>query len=129
MKPYNSTEYKSYQVPLRTILKVNPLVRLLQGYEDINQIILFGSYARNQQTSQSDIDLLVIVHKDLEKSTYQYSSELMSHLTSNGVDLDVQILVRTDESLEANPILKHNLNREGVIIYERRNFGILRKSR
>lgn len=61
--------------------------KLLEGY-GVNQIGLFGSYVRNEATSDSDIDLIVDIRKD--KKTFRNFMSLnyfLEELLQHKVDL------------------------------------------
>ncbi|MFA4973427.1 MAG: nucleotidyltransferase domain-containing protein [bacterium] len=61
------------------------------------QIILFGSYAREEATSLSDIDL-VIVSEDLARWAALERLEMLSKLTA-GIDAPLEVLGYTPDEI------------------------------
>ncbi len=53
----------------------------------VNNIMLFGSYAKNQQTSESDIDLLVDFINTIDMFKFIDLEEYLSKLFNKKVDL------------------------------------------
>lgn len=45
------------------IIKVQEYKLLLMNYFDLDKVYLFGSYAKNTNTTDSDIDVAIIVNK------------------------------------------------------------------
>lgn len=87
----------------------------------LHEVILFGSYARNQQDEESDIDILVLVKED-QLSLKSYSYEIAEIVTDLNLKYDVVlsvILQSTDEYEEYKDILPFfmNIQREGVPIH------------
>jgi uncharacterized protein len=44
------------------IKKLKDYKILIQSYFDLDKLILFGSYSRNEQTEDSDIDVAIVVN-------------------------------------------------------------------
>ena len=87
----------------------------------LQEIILFGSYAKNEQNAESDIDFFVLVNdteENLEKVKYQIA-DIMNKLTLN-FDILVSITEETTERffkyLDIIPFYK-TIKDEGVLIY------------
>ncbi|MGM9579865.1 MAG: nucleotidyltransferase domain-containing protein [Anaerovibrio sp.] len=87
----------------------------------VYKVILFGSYARNEATDESDIDYMVIFDKpqsDLKSLRKQILN--ISERVSYDNDVVVSILVRDKESFELQkhvlPLYK-NIAREGILLY------------
>ena len=86
----------------------------------LSEVILFGSYARNQQDAESDIDIMVLVRKD-QLSLKLYSRSIAEIVTDLNLQYDVVlsvILQSTDEYEEYKEVLPFfmNIQREGVPI-------------
>ncbi len=85
-------------------------------------IILYGSYARNENTAESDIDILVLVN-DEEKSLRRYEdiiTDIMVDLSLEyGVVLSlyIQSVEEYKKQVKVLPFLM-NIQKEGVKIYE-----------
>lgn len=98
---------------------VSQVVELIQ--DDIYKIYLYGSYARGDYTSESDIDIMIVLScdKDKVKSYRKQVSRLASRIALEN-DVEVSLLLRDKESFEVGQRLLpfyHNVTREGVTIY------------
>ena len=91
---------------------------LRQQYQErLNYVVLFGSYARREATSNSDVDVLIVLN-ELGNPTkeLQETSELTAQLC-----LDYSVLIsrmfmsRSRYETEQSPLLK-NIRREGVLL-------------
>lgn len=75
----------------------------------ISKIGLFGSFARNEQSDQSDIDLIVEFEKGMKSYSSFFSlSEYLEKLFNNKVDL------LTDKGL--SPHLKSSIYKETIYV-------------
>jgi predicted nucleotidyltransferase len=85
------------------------------------KIIIFGSYARNEQTSDSDLDLLIV--KDTDQSFVQRQRAVRSLFEKQPFAMD--ILVYTPAEFEkCSNWLNNIINiavRTGKLVYERSN--------
>ncbi len=102
----------SYALSFASFLLNNPFCK------KINKIILFGSVARGDYTSESDIDIFVdapdSVKKEIEKSlSLFYSSRVWDMWRLNGIDNEI--------SLKIGNLAKWRLRREvissGIMLY------------
>jgi uncharacterized protein len=93
-------------------------LQLRQQYQgQLDQIILFGSHARGEATSDSDIDVLIVLKELVNASTeLQNTSKLTAQLC---LDYDVLIsrmfMSRSRYETEQSPLLK-NIRREGILL-------------
>lgn len=79
----------------------------------VEKAILFGSYARNTQTSKSDIDLVIDSQgKLLNINFYGLLEELVEKLQKK-VDL-IEI-----SEIKKDTQIYNNIQKEGVIVYEK----------
>jgi len=82
--------------------------------QPIEKAWLFGSYARSEETKQSDIDILVRFVPDSKLTLFKYS-----HIVN-----DLQELTGKRVDLVEDGQLKHfaveSANRDRVLIYERK---------
>lgn len=91
---------------------IEKLMPILQKYH-IKKAILFGSYAKGKTTPGSDIDLLV--DSGLKGLKFVGLIEDIRRATEKEVDvLDVS-------HIEKNSRIDHEINTEGVVIYEEQN--------
>jgi len=99
--------------------QVEQMVRRIVERFDPDCVILFGSRARGTARSDSDVDLLVVLH--VEGSVRQKAVEIGVALADRTVPLD--LIVVTPEQLEAGrdrlgSILRAAV-REGRVVHER----------
>ena len=87
--------------------------------EDPQQIILFGSYAKNNATDSSDLDLLIVKDSTLPPS--DRALELRWELAYYPFEID--LLIKTPEEFEKWQDVEISLNatikQEGNILYEK----------
>jgi len=87
----------------------------------LKKIILYGSYATNKQTEESDIDFFVLVdetEENLRKDRYRIA-DVMTRLSLNYdvlVSITEETLNRFMEYSEILPFFK-NIKDEGITIY------------
>lgn len=98
---------------------VNQAIEIIK--DDIYKIYLYGSYARGDYTSESDIDIMIVLRcdKDKVKSYRKQVSRLVSRIGLEN-DVEVSLLLRDKESFEAGQKILpfyQNVTREGVTIY------------
>lgn len=91
--------------------KIINIIRFIAQKYDIDKIILFGSRARGDNNPKSDIDLAVLVLPNFVNK---------GHFLSDLEDLPTLLkldIVFINEYTDAK--LVENIEREGVIVYER----------
>lgn len=69
----------------------NKIIEILNGMIECEAIIIFGSYSRNTQNDESDIDIAIKTKKEVNKKTlYEISCKLEEELKKDIdlVDLD-----------------------------------------
>ena len=78
---------------------------------------LFGSYARGEQTKDSDVDLLVVYDKNSRVTLFT-----ISHMMG---DLEKRLKRKVDlvEDGCLMPFAVNSVNRDRILIYERENQG------
>ncbi len=86
----------------------------LAGIKGVKAVILYGSFARNEHTSRSDVDLFILVSdKTVIKSVQDKIIEL-----ENKTGMIVQPTIRTLKELkETDSGLLQNIFQEGKILY------------
>lgn len=95
----------------RTLKKI---VRELSGIEDIRAVILYGSFARNEATSRSDIDLFILTG---EKRTQKLIEDKIIGLEQQ-LGRNIQPTIRTLKELKKTDSgLLQNIFQEGKILY------------
>lgn len=92
-----------YNLPERVIKDITVFAQK----HDVQKVVLFGSRARGTHTPKSDIDLAVS-GGDLEAFYWDIKENVYSLLSFDIVD-----------SMEASEDLKEEIERDGVIVYEK----------
>jgi uncharacterized protein len=99
--------------------------QLRQQYQErLDHIILFGSHARGQATSDSDIDVLIILQEPVNSTTeLQQTSQLTAQLCfDHNVLISRMFMSRSRYETEQSPLLKNirrelkNIRREGILL-------------
>ncbi len=95
---------------------LDDLVQQLSNLPMVQKIILFGSYAAGRRDLFTDLDLLVVMHSQLDFVTR--NAELARRLRA-GVALDLLVYTpRELEQLRDRPFLRHVL-KTGKVLYEK----------
>ena len=92
-----------------------PKIQTFMKDQPINKAWLFGSCSRGEDTSDSDVDILVQYSKDEQVTLFTISRIMCSlkKLLNREVDLV------EDEGL--HPFAVDSVNRDKILIYERKN--------
>jgi predicted nucleotidyltransferase len=107
---------------LPTSVKVQKILeqfkRTLQALygEQLENIILFGSQARGEAHSDSDIDLLIVTYKRLSKKEREKLINLISDISINDDLLISFIEMLPSKFRSENSPLLINIRREGIIL-------------
>jgi len=84
-------------------------------------IVLFGSRAREAHRPDSDVDLLVVQHSN--KPRYKRAVPIYAALVGLPIDVNTDVIVYTPEEIEqwsqARAAFVTTALREGVVLYER----------
>ena len=96
-----------------TIDEIKSVLKKVCKNFDVEKAILFGSYARNTQTENSDIDIVIDSNgKLLNIYFYGLLEELVESLHKN-VDL-----IEISEIKKGSNIYK-SIEKEGIVVYEK----------
>lgn len=97
---------------------INKAVETLAAEAQPERIILFGSYARNEATEDSDVDLLVVIRN--LKSSHQEKIRLHRCLVSLGIPIDLLVVSykQFEKWSEAPSTTLYWAKREGKVMYE-----------
>lgn len=102
-----------------TTTVVEEIMELLNT--DVYKIVLYGSYAREDFTSESDIDIMIILNCEKEK-VFGYRKQISRIASRIGLenDIEVSLLLRDrntfEEGMKVLPFYK-NIYREGIALY------------
>ena len=92
------------------------IVNELSKISDVKAVVLYGSFARGENTSRSDIDLLVITTK--EKAQEEIQNRIIDLETN--IDRSIQPTIRTIAELQKTDSgLLQNIFMEGKVLYLR----------
>ncbi len=93
--------------------------RLIEQFQP-EQIILFGSQAWGVPTSNSDIDLMVIV---AQSDLTDYERSVLGHRCLSGLDIAKDVLVKTraefDFFKDVRASLEYKIAHQGKVLYDR----------
>ncbi len=92
---------------IRTILRAHQ-PELEKRYH-VEEIALFGSYARGEQTASSDLDILVTLNAPLGwefVDLCDYLAEL----------LETKVDVCTRRAIESKPLLRNNIEKDLILV-------------
>lgn len=87
----------------------------------LRQVILYGSYARGDYKSDSDVDIMILVDlPDMDIKSYRHQLSDMTFDFNMDHDMDIKPIAKSEEHyykwVENYPFYT-NVNREGVTLY------------
>jgi uncharacterized protein len=98
---------------------IDKIISIIVSLASPDQIILFGSYARGDNTRKSDIDLLII-KKSLKKGR-EISGLIYKAFLENGIEVPVDLLtIDYNRYIELNNEIGYiykTIKEEGKVIY------------
>ena len=108
--------------PLRSVEKDAALRRIVDTIVealDPEQVILFGSRARGDETAQSDYDLCVIAESD--RSYHDRNAEARRLVAGEDISPDVFVLTPEEYAAQRQVVntLGFYVDRDGDVLYER----------
>ena len=108
-------------IKIKTILR-NVESRMIELFDEkLSDIILYGSYARNENTSESDIDIMVLVDEE-DRYLRKYEDRLTDIMVDLSLEYEVVISLYSQDIKEYRkqvgvvPFLK-NIQSEGIRIH------------
>jgi predicted nucleotidyltransferase len=100
--------------------KLDTIISIIVSIASPDQIILFGSYARGDNTPKSDIDLLIL--KKGLKDIHDLVGSIYRAFLDNKIGIPVDVLaIDYDRYLEINNDIGYvyrTIKKEGKIIYD-----------
>ena len=98
---------------------INEIVETINSIVDTKVIYIFGSYARGEETKDSDIDIYIVA-KNINGRVIEKLTEIRTALI-NIIDKPIDILLSTESTFEERKKYKSSIERvvekEGVVIY------------
>lgn len=105
-------------LPERFVQKINSDVDYLLNAEipGLRGVYLFGSCARGEVRSSSDVDLLIVTDKKIEDRMLASNIRWTLEEEKDGIRTD--IVYMNEDSIEENNVFKNVVNRDKKIILE-----------
>lgn len=95
---------------------LNKITKALSAIEDVKAVVLYGSFARGEVTSRSDIDLLILTTE--RKTGKEVRDKIIELERETG--RNIQPTIRTLEELQKTDTgLLQNIFQEGKVLYLR----------
>jgi len=96
---------------------------------DVSRVILFGSYSKGTQTTDSDIDLLVVTNDNFIPSSFAEKMKMKLkiaktlHTIRKNTDIDLIVYSKPmyEKFVELDSSFKREVFSTGTIIYEANN--------
>lgn len=86
----------------------------------IERVVLFGSFARDEATDSSDLDLFIVQDGRLSNRDVRRQIEMLLWGRRFGIDLIVRQPQEVAYNIaDGNPFYTHHLFNEGKVLYER----------
>lgn len=88
----------------------------------LQKVILYGSYARGDFNSDSDIDIMILLNmSDYDLKVYSQQLSYMTYDFNLDNDLDIKPIAKSEEHFRkwvVNYPFYANIHKEGVVLYE-----------
>ena len=98
------------------IYTINDIKRMLSevlNNTDVEKAILFGSYAKNTPTKNSDIDILIDSNGKIKGLKFFAIIDIIREK----FDKDVDVIEKSE--IDANSTIEKEIEETGVVVYER----------
>ena len=92
---------------------VDKYIAVVKENYNVVAIILFGSYAKNESTEQSDIDILIDSNGKIRGLKYFAIIDMIKQKFGKEVDVIEKI------EIERNSKIEKEIERTGVVVYEK----------
>lgn len=106
---------------INNVMDTEKIVKTINDIVDTKAIYIFGSYAKGQQKSNSDIDIYVVVNS-LDGRIIEKLSEI-TYALSKVIDKPIDVLLSTTDMFDKRKNFKSSIERivarEGVSLYVR----------
>lgn len=96
---------------------------------EIDQVILFGSYANGTANKDSDLDLVVVTRHDIIPSTFRERMDIYIDINSYILDyckkFQIDLIIHTRKTfkkfIDKNSSFSRMIVKDGITLYERKN--------
>ncbi|MGD1907948.1 MAG: nucleotidyltransferase domain-containing protein [Leptolyngbyaceae cyanobacterium] len=104
-------------LPLESVLATLKQHLLLQYRDRLNQVVLFGSYARQEATADSDVDILIVLDDPVDPSAeIRQTSEFIAELClEHDLLISRFFLPKSRYETENSPLMR-NIRQEGIAL-------------
>ncbi len=102
---------KKYQF-IYNIDDIREIIKPIFDKYEVNHVLLFGSYARNEATIISDVDLCILTPKIRAIKLFSLKGDLQDALSK---DIDIIQL----SSIETDSPIYKNIFKDGILIYDK----------
>lgn len=96
-----------------TLEDIKEILKEVLMHTEVEKAILFGSYAKNKPTEQSDIDILIDSNGKIRGLKYFAIIDMIRQK----FDKDVDIIEKTE--IDKNSKIEKEIERTGIVIYEK----------
>ena len=96
-----------------TLEDIKEMLREVLMHTEVEKAILFGSYAKNEPTEQSDIDILIDSDGKIRGLKYFAIIDMIKQKFNKEVD----IIDKTE--IDKNSRIEKEIERTGIVIYEK----------
>lgn len=96
-----------------TLEDIKAMLREVLIHTEVEKAILFGSYAKNESTEQSDIDILIDSNGKIRGLKYFAIIDMIRQK----FDKEVDIIEKTE--IDKNSKIEKEIERTGIVIYEK----------
>lgn len=96
-----------------TLEDIKEMLREVLMHTEVEKAILFGSYAKNEPTEQSDIDILIDSDGKIRGLKYFAIIDMIKQKFNKEVD----IIDKTE--IDKNSKIEKEIERTGIVIYEK----------
>lgn len=96
-----------------TLEDIKEMLKEVLMNTEVEKAILFGSYAKNEPTEQSDIDILIDSNGKIRGLKYFAIIDMIKQK----FDKDVDVIEKME--IDENSKIEKEIERTGIVIYER----------
>ena len=104
---------------LRALKEMSSKISDIYG-DSLDSIILYGSYARGEQTSESDIDIAVLLKSEITAAMHDKMQDIVvDYELDLAITLSV-VPIEYEEYLKWRNVLPYymNINKEGIVLWK-----------
>ena len=96
-----------------TLEDIKKMLNEVLMYTEVEKVILFGSYAKNKPTEQSDIDIIIDSNGKVKGLKYFAIIDMIKEKFNK----DVDVIEKTE--IDKNSKIEKEIERTGIVVYEK----------